>query len=361
MAITVHDYVPVLKWRQGEYQALMRLDDAHRQRVIPLIEVTPPEWDFEEGRDKKTLEQQLEPFARRLKAKWGSQPAFLDTHLLKPTVRMPGGVHALTYLMDRSRAQGAQLTPVTSLERDLAHYNAVAGASLIDGRGIAVRCSLDEIADPGFAATFQRVVGQLAVDPGEVDLIVDLAAKNFEPLDDLVDLVSALIQSNPLYEEVRSLILIGTSFPASMADIKPPSQVVPRMEWMLYKQLVAGLPEGFAPPTFGDYAISSADIPGGDMRLLKPAASVRYTIDDAWFIAKGSNVRDNGFEQFRDRCGDVVLSGSALPLGYSAGSDYVRGCHGRTEKTGNLTTWRWVGTNHHITKVVDDLASLFGP
>jgi hypothetical protein len=146
-----------------------------------------------------------------------------------------------------------------------------------------------------------------------------------------------------------------------MADIKGPSQTVTRSEWLLYKKVVAKLPAGFEPPTFGDYAISSADMPKGDMRLLKPSASVRYTINDAWLITKGSNVRDNGFEQFRDRCGDVVNSGLALPAGYSAGSDYVRGCHAKTEKTGNLTTWRWVGTNHHITKVVDDLASLFGP
>ncbi|MDR3475884.1 MAG: beta family protein [Devosia sp.] len=360
MAITVLDYVPVLKWRQGEYQALMRLDENHRRRVVPLIEVTPPEWDFEEGRAKKTLAQQLEPFGRRLKAKWGAQPAFLDTHLLKPIDRMPGGAHPLTYLLDSTREDGAQLTPVTGLERDLAHYNAVAAAALIDGLGIAVRCSLDEIADPDFSTTCKRVVGQLGVDTADVDLIIDLAAKNFEPLDDLVDLVSALLQSDSIYDEVRSLILIGTSFPGSMGDIKPPGQIIPRMEWKLYKQLVASLPEGFELPTFGDYAISSADIPGGDMRLLKPAASVRYTIDDAWLITKGSNVRDNGFEQFRDRCGDVVNSGKALPPGYSAGSDYVRGCHGKTEKTGNLTTWRWVGTNHHITKVVDDLASLFG-
>jgi hypothetical protein len=101
-------------------------------------------------------------------------------------------------------------------------------------------------------------------------------------------------------------------------------------------------------------------MPKGDMRLLKPSASVRYTIDEAWLITKGNNVRDNGFEQFRDRCGDVVKSGKAFATGYSAGSDYVRGCYAKTEKTGNLTTWRWVGTNHHITKVVDDLANLYG-
>jgi hypothetical protein len=146
-----------------------------------------------------------------------------------------------------------------------------------------------------------------------------------------------------------------------MGDIKGPIQVIKRSEWLLYKKIVDLLPEEFHPPTFGDYTISSSDIPKGDMRLLKPSASVRYAIENAWVITKGNNVRDNGFEQFRARCGDIVEPGTAFPAGYSAGSDYVRGCYAGREKTGNLTTWRWVGTNHHITKVVDDLANLFEP
>lgn len=359
MPTTVLDYVPVLKWRQGEYQALLHLDDAHSQRVFPLIEVTPPEYDFAEGRVKKTLEKQLEPFVRRLKAKWGSKPAFLDTILLDPIARLPGGVHPLTYLLNGARGAGCQLVPVTALERDLAHDNAIADAALVDGLGIALRCGLDDIADSEFPAKFAKRTTSLGLDQSRVDLIVDLAAKNFDPLDDLSHLVLGLIQSDPIYVKVRSLILIGTSFPASMADIKGPIQTITRSEWLLYKKIVANLPKDFKPPTFGDYAISSADMPKGDMRLLKPSATVRYTIDDAWLITKGSNVRDNGFEQFRDRCGDVLKSGKAFPDGYSAGSDYVRGCHAKKEKTGNLTTWRWVGTNHHITKVVDDLANLF--
>jgi hypothetical protein len=242
MPTTVLDYVPVLKWRQGEYQALMRLDAAHRQRVIPLIEVAPPEYDFEEGKVKKTIEKQLEPFARRLKSKWGTQPAFLETALLEPVARMPGGVHPLTFLLDRARTEGGHLTPVTGLERDLAHYNAVAAAIVEDGLGIAVRCSLDEIADPGFSAQFASVVGSLAVNHSDIDLIVDLAAKNFHPLDDLAALVAGLLQSDPVYNEVRSLILIGTSFPASMGDIKGPSQTVPRLEWLLYKKIIASRP-----------------------------------------------------------------------------------------------------------------------
>lgn len=37
MPITHTDYVPILKWRQGEYQALWRLADATKDRTIPLI------------------------------------------------------------------------------------------------------------------------------------------------------------------------------------------------------------------------------------------------------------------------------------------------------------------------------------
>lgn len=361
MGITVLDYVPVLKWRQGEYQALLRLDAARRERVIPLIEVTPPEYDFEKGKVKKTLDAQLAPFASRLKEKWGTAPAFLETALIEPTARMSDGGHPLTYLLAASRALGAQLTPVTGLDRDLAHYNAVAAAAVADGFGIAVRCGLDDIADGAFPIGLQSLVASLGVGLGATDLIIDLAAKNFEPLDDLANLICGLLQSDPVFSATRSLILIGTSFPASMGDVKGPVQTIRRMEWLLYKKVIATLPPTFRRPTFGDYTIASADIPKGDMRLLKPSASVRYAIDDAWIITKGSNVRDNGFEQFRDRCGEVIDTGKAAAPGYSAGSDYVRGCHAKTEKTGNLTTWRWVGTNHHITKVVDDLAIHFAP
>ncbi|MFN3817048.1 beta family protein [Brevundimonas sp.] len=361
MGLKASTYVPVLKWRQGEYQALLRLDTATKDHVVPLIEVTPPEWDFEQHKFRKTIDGQLAPFASRLEKKWGSRLAFLDTSLLKPTERMVGGVHPLTYLLDAVRARDGVVIPVTGLERDLAHYNALASAMAVDGQGVAVRVSLDEIADAAFSAALMTLVGSLGVGLSETDLIVDLAAKNFEPLADLAVLVTTLLQSSPTFVEARSLVLIGTSFPASMGEVKLASQTLPRQEWKLYKAVTGSLPKGFRPLAFGDYAIASADIPGGDMRLLKPSATIRYTVTDGWFITKGNNVRDNGFEQYRGQCGTVINSGHMAPSGFSAGSDYIRGCHAKTEKTGNLSTWRWVGTNHHITRVVDDLASFHGP
>ena len=75
------------------------------------------------------------------------------------------------------------------------------------------------------------------------------------------------------------------------------------------------LAAGTRSPAFGDYAIASPELPQGDMRLLKPSATVRYTVNDGWIIAKGLNVRDNGFEQIsgvaaeRDGGGNLISAG----------------------------------------------------
>lgn len=40
-------YVPVLKWRMGEYQALLNLKKTVADWVTPLIEIPTEGWDFE--------------------------------------------------------------------------------------------------------------------------------------------------------------------------------------------------------------------------------------------------------------------------------------------------------------------------
>ena len=62
-----------------------------------------------------------------------------------------------------------------------------------------------------------------------------------------------------------------------------------------------------------------------------------------------------------DHCATVLDSGFFCGADFSAGDEYIEGCAAGTMSTGSLTTWRWVGTNHHIEKVARDVASLHGP
>lgn len=361
MVITATDYVPVLKWRQGEYQALLRLKDAQKARIVPLIEVTPPDFDFELWQPKKTIDEHLEKFADRFKSKWGERPALLDAGLLDPAARMIGGTHPLLWLMNQVRPNDGNLIPVTSFERDADYQSAVRFAHAVDGHGAALRCSLEDTADADFADNIEALAEMLELEASDLDIVIDLKSPNFEPLDGLATLLSSVLSASPAFQAARSLTIVATAFPPSMAEVTRPIQFISRWEWLLYKALMGLLAADTRRPAFGDYAIASPELPQGDMRLLKPSATVRYTVDDGWIIAKGLTVRDHGFEQYRGCCGAVTGAASYLGAGFSPGSEYIERCRSGAAATGNLSTWRWVGTNHHMTKVVHDLASFHGP
>lgn len=361
MPINQTDYVPILKWRQGEYQALWRLTEPIKDRIVPLIEITAPDFDFETWSPSKTIDEHLASFPTRLRAKWDARPALLDCGLLEPTARMQGGKHPLLHLCEQSFALGANIVPVVKLASDAAFRWAVAAANAMMRTGAALRCTLDEAMDPDFDANVGALLQALGIATSDCDVVVDLEAPAWEPENVLVGLVTAALRASSTMAQARSLTLAGTSFPASMAEVTGPLQFWPRREWTVYRAVLAALGSDARKPGFADYSIAGHRFAQGDMRLLKPSATVRYTCDDGWIIAKGTNVRDNGFGQYRGCSDGIIASSRFLGPGYSPGSDYIEACRAGTVSTGNLSTWRWVGTNHHITKVVNDLATLFGP
>jgi len=46
-------YVPLLRWRQGEYEALFRLGGPQKDAILPLIEILKPDYDFEQRKPKR--------------------------------------------------------------------------------------------------------------------------------------------------------------------------------------------------------------------------------------------------------------------------------------------------------------------
>ena len=112
-------------------------------------------------------------------------------------------------------------------------------------------------------------------------------------------------------------------------------------------------------PTFADYAVQHPDVWQIDMRKAKPSASIKYSANDTWFIAKGSNIRDNGLAQYRDMCKTLVSSPHFVGEGYSHGDKYIADCARGVQKPGSLPTWRCVFSNHHLERIVQDVSSLF--
>jgi hypothetical protein len=357
-------YVPCLRWKEGEYQAVRKLPDTTKSEFIPLIEIPELGWDFEEKKVKKTVDELLSGFAlKKVYKKWGDSPCFVDLSLIPPVQRMKNGVHPIRFIFDELRWLGCQAIPVTGLLRDGEYQQEIRAASTKDKNGICLRITIEQAAKGKLKNDIDSLLSALKIKIGDTDIVLDLCAPtNFVPLDDFTMAVQGIVSKLPYLNDWRTFTLLGTSFPGTMGSIKEGVEIVPRYEWQLYKALVNALRKAnLRLPAFGDYAIKHPKVLEVDMRKVTPSATIRYTIDNSWYIVKGKNVRDKrfGFKQYRKLCKQVLASGYYYGSDFSWGDNYIQECAGGTGKTGKLSTWLQVGTSHHIEKVIRDIASFY--
>lgn len=354
-------YLPCLRWKQGEYQAVWRLPAWTMERFTPLIEIPEIGWDFEEGRDKKTIDEHLTDFAlKKILRKWGTRSCFVDLNLIRLSERMANDVHPLKFVFDDFREVRCLATPVTGLDRDGAYQREIRKIIVKDKRGICLRISIEEAAKSAFANEIDSLLSTLDVKHNYCDLILDLGAPNFEPLEGFAKAIQAIVSRIPYLKKWRTFSVLGTSFPDTMGRMKLGVNTIPRCEWQLYKRMVVNFKEAnLRLPTFGDYAISHPNVLKLDMRVVKPSATIRYTIDDHWYIVKGKNIRDYGREQYRQLSKQVMDSRYFCGSAFSWGDSYIhKWGTGKRNKT-SLTMWRQVGTNHHIETVTQDIANFY--
>lgn len=354
-------YVPCLRWKQGEYQAVWRFPDTTKQMFTPLIEVPELGWDFEEKTEKKTIDELLTDFAlKKIYKKWGSSPCFVDLNLIPPSEQMKNGIHPVRFIFDEFRWFGCQSIPVTGLFRDGKYQREIKTASKKDKRGVCLRITIEQAAKNSFKENLDGLLSELSVPNNNCDLILDLGAPNFVPLEGFSKVIQTIASSFPYLDDWRTFTILGTSFPETMTVIKKGGEIVPRYEWRLYKILINNFKKArLRIPSFGDYAISHPKVLELDMRITKPSATIRYTTEDGWLIIKGENVRDKKYEQYRVLCKKLIDFKYYYGPSFSWGDNFVQECASGRGKTGNLSTWRQVGTNHHIMKVIQDIASFY--
>jgi hypothetical protein len=354
-------YVPILKGRDGEYGALSCLLPESRNRMTPVIELPPIPWDFEQQRPAKTIDEHLRKVGQKIDRAWGpGRPFFLDCMWIAETERMDDGAHPVEYLFGSARSRSLAPVPVVGLLRGADYVGACARVIRQDSRGVCIRIQREDFVDfTDFADEVQRLLDTVGVSTTDADLLLDLRA--LAPDHRSVDAVGALalISQIPNLDQWRSFTVAATSFPENLIGL-PPSDcsVVPRQEWGLWRDILAA--RSFRLPTFGDYAISHPEHAEVDYRVMRPSASVRYTSDGSWLVLKARNLRDHGYGQFHDVCRDLIDRAEYRGSHFSWGDKYIEDCANEIVGTGNLTTWRKVGTSHHLAFVLRQVASVFG-
>jgi len=350
-------YVPALRWRQGEYQALFRLSDAAKDRVVPFLTIPPVEFDFELWAPKKSVHEHVAPFALRYKKKWKSRPAWIDFDKSLLASRMNDGKDVFTHVFDSLREFNATAVPAIALDAEAALITSVAAIVSKDRRGIAVRVRLEDLMKQKPGDRIAEILSGLGVARNETDLIVDLGAPNYEPYDAFSGALTMALGKVSDLNSYRNLVVIGTAIPESMKDVSKPGDNLPRHDWLFYKRLIEKLPASMRRPIFGDYTIVHPNFTALDMRKVKSAGKLVYTTERDWSVRKGGAFRDNP-EQMHDHCATIVGSTSFKGSGYCYGDEYIANCATRAVGPSNQTRWKDVCINHHITRVLDDLSKI---
>jgi hypothetical protein len=349
-------YVPVLKGRDGEYGALQTLSESVWSVLTPVLELPPIPWDFEADRPARSIDTHLKKVGQKIERAWGTdRDIFVDLIWISETERMADSQHPLDFVFSALRSRSVKAVPVVGLIRGDEYLSACRAIIAQDRRGACLRIQREDFADfPDTRSRIEEVMRAINVSVGDIDLLLDFRSLTQRSIEAVG--VFELIQSIPRLNDWRSLITAATSFPQNLIGIPPSdSTYIDRKEWQLWIDTTSLIHATGRIPTFGDYAISHPEPAEVDPRIMRPSASVRYTCDGAWLVLKARNLRDHGYEQFHEVCRELIHKPDYAGPEFSWGDRYIADCAAERVGTGNLTTWRKVGTSHHLATVVNEI------
>ncbi|BAQ09965.1 hypothetical protein OXB_1494 [Bacillus sp. OxB-1] len=363
---TESHYVPAIKWKRGERIALENLSTEQLERITPLIEIQPIQYDHKKKRFKKTIDQHLHQIGKELSTFWSqNRPVFVDAHTLfddsriDQEITLNNGQSPLEFISDDIESNNITAIPVTSILRYPSYHDAVEICLERYKRGLALRLEKSDLEN---FDEFQKILADwlssYKISPKDVDLILDF--KEIDPAGGslLLDEISLLITKFPYLNEWRTFTILSTSMTPNLSHLKTGSNSeIPRVEWEIYTNLLKRGLSRF--PAYGDYNISSPEWFDFDPTVMNIGANLKYTVDDRFLIFRGRGVRQHGFSQFRKLCTDAINHSEFCGQTFSFGDDYIYKCATDSKcSTGNSETWVRVCVNHHLAFVISRLANV---
>lgn len=367
-----HAYVPILLTRRGERSAVLDSRTQVLARLTPLWVVAPVPWDAENEAPAKSVEDHVDGLADDLVKSWGVRPAYVDTYYLDDAP-LSNGQHPLVAIVDKALVHGLPLIPVTGPDRSPAHHAAAAAAlALRPQSGMCLRIPRDfalewQSAPASRSWDVSALATSLGAPPQDTDVVIDFGDEVDKPTA-AAALMRAITGSMPNVTQWRSLTFAGTSIPASMAGV-PTMKVsaFARGEWDAFTDLLGGPALG-RPVRFGDYGVQHPDLTiDVDPRFMRVFSTFRYATPTGWLIARGKELRVDGYEHVHDLAALTVNHPEFAGAAFSYGDTWLDECAKETAcvgrgcpSHGNAERWRKISTNHHLAHVTTELAVHYG-
>jgi hypothetical protein len=365
-------YVPILKGRLGEFNALRSVTEEQAGKFTPLIEFVPQgnELDDDGEPDHAAVATTVNRTIDRLEKAWPkSTDVFVDLHALPAIVGYYPVPNVIDYFYRLDQSQVIPVCRPQDLEEPGLLERLHESLDVFADRNICIRLSdedLDERDEP-IATSVEQLLGKLGTVPDDVDLVVDFSAINETSASFAARIGRLVISDLPYLDSWKSLTVAAGGFPSSLDDVAPDSLTEkPRWELTTFGNLRDRLLGRSRVPSFGDYAVAyprqTAGVP------FAPAPQIRYTASDGWLILKGRKNNRRGHAQFLDIC-QTITQHDEFTADFSWGDRQIalNAQYAHMEpvpegaKPGNATTWRAIGTSHHLALVINRLTTVGVP
>ena len=370
-------YMPVLRAKRSEWDALAAITPAVRGVLLPLIEL-PPDL-LEQGpppqkRPKKPTPRpsptefartKLQEFAAHAMEAAAAGRVLVDIGHCATTNFVVQGVAVWDTLL----AVWAGHRPAIGLVLHLTWPDAVltAATRLLGslGGGAALRLTRSDLARPDLGARIDAVLRACGLTPEQTHLVVDLA--NGPSAISYRDLARRL----PHLTSWRTYTVVAGCFPPNLNEDDVERHLNPhdRTEWHVWWRQVAppvpGAPTGDAArparlPAFGDFTTQCACY--APSPRIAGSFSVRYTTDTHILVYRGYKPDAQKGRTGNQFIGHARALCSAPHIFYgwafSAGDEQIFAkAHPSAVGPGGAQYWRTAGINHHMTTTVAQVRS----
>lgn len=345
-------YTPILKSKQGEAKALMRLDRQIKSNIIPFFDVLALKSGFSNGSDVHAF---LEKQAINIAAAWnGCGHCYVDLYDVDPSARGYDGEHPVNIVHEKIAFDRIDAIPVVGVERDIAYKLAVRRVVSAGVDAIAVRLGSEDIQLPSMLVErVSRLI--LEIGASDLPLHVFMDFRSIENTDS--DVIQ--IRVNRALVEIRKLnpsriVFAASAIVSDMGKVKKGGlKSVVRRDFLVW-EILANTHKDI---DYADYGVVHPDYFDFDPKTIKPSAKIRYTSDKEWIIVKGSRwVSDTS--QHRS------LSNLLYESEKFRGEDCWGGRNIVSAATGGhafkmLVDWVTIDQNNHITHTARQLAGIF--
>lgn len=357
-------YIPILRWKAAEREALEQLTTKERGRMTPLVEILMPQpKNLKEGDRVKGPAELLAESIELLKATlplipqqilkyWGRMPAFVDLGLVDVSLRADG----LRQIVTGGERIGIPLIPVIGVGSDTATQNAAFALAKNKKKGLCLRLFRPDLIDSAILIqNIKKLLTASSLLEENIDLLVDL--KN---TDEEYWKLATWCGRIPNISKWRTFTVASGAFPPDLTALSVDIHFIDRSDWKAwFDQRNKKLPRK---PSFADYTIQHP-IYKEPVRGSNPSASIRYTLRDRWMIMRGQALRGKntkGHAQYPAVARLVSENKEFFGAAFSFGDQYIaeKAKNLNTKETGTPRTWLRAGINHHLVCTVSQISSL---